>query len=82
MVPFGHGQREQPAAAHLGRSPRVPREACIAGTRVMVSIILDNLAAGATAAEIIRSYPSITDDDVQAAMAYAGDGRGAADQRP
>ncbi len=32
---------------------------CIKGTRVMVSVILDNLAAGETAEGILRSYPSI-----------------------
>ena len=30
-------------------------QACIAGTRVMVTVILDNLAAGMTAEEITQS---------------------------
>jgi uncharacterized protein (DUF433 family) len=47
--------------------------ACIKGTRVMVSVVLDNLAAGLTADEIVASYPSLTHDDVQAAIAYAAD---------
>ena len=47
--------------------------ACIRGTRVMVSIILDNLAEGVTKAEIIASYPSITDADIQAALSYAAE---------
>ena len=46
---------------------------CIKGTRVMVSVILDNLAAGATADEIARSYPSIDQTAVQAAIAYAAE---------
>ena len=33
-------------------------KACIKGTQVMVSVILDNLAAGLTLDEIRRSYPS------------------------
>jgi uncharacterized protein (DUF433 family) len=33
-------------------------KACIAGTRIMVSVVLDNLAAGADVAEILRLYPS------------------------
>jgi uncharacterized protein (DUF433 family) len=45
--------------------------ACIKGTRVMVSVVLDNLAAGLTADEIVASYPSLTHDDVQAAIARA-----------
>jgi len=48
-------------------------KACIRGTRVMVSVVLDNLAAGLSAAEIIRSYPSLQPDDVAAAMAYAAE---------
>ena len=47
--------------------------ACIKGTRVMVSVILDNLAAGATSEEIVRSYPAINQTAVQAAIAYAAE---------
>jgi uncharacterized protein (DUF433 family) len=47
--------------------------ACIKGTRVMVSVILDNLAAGVGPEEIVRSYPSLAAEDVQAAMAYAAE---------
>ncbi len=46
---------------------------CIRGTRVMVSVILDNLAVGQTTEEILESYPSVRRDDVQAAVAYAAD---------
>lgn len=46
---------------------------CIKGTRVMVSVILDNLAAGQTTGEILESYPSVGLEDVQAAIAYAAD---------
>ncbi len=45
--------------------------ACIAGTRVTVSTVLDNLAEGATVEEIVRSYPPLTIDDVRACIAYA-----------
>ena len=48
-------------------------QACIKGTRIMVAVVLDNLAAGATAEEILQSYPSLAAEDVQAAMAYAAD---------
>ncbi len=46
---------------------------CFAGTRVMVSVVLDNLAEGATADEILTSYPSLRPEDVRAALAYAAD---------
>jgi len=48
-------------------------KACIAGTRIMVSVVLDNLAAGADAAEILRLYPSLRPEDVTAAIAYAAE---------
>lgn len=47
-------------------------KACIKGTRVMVTVVLDNLAAGETPAEIARAY-HLTVDDVQAAIAYAAE---------
>lgn len=34
-------------------------KACIKGTRIMVSVILDNLAEGIEEAEILKSYPSL-----------------------
>jgi len=35
-------------------------KACIRGTRIMVSVVLDNLAAGVGVEEIQKSYPSLT----------------------
>ncbi|MSS70653.1 MAG: DUF433 domain-containing protein [Candidatus Latescibacteria bacterium] len=46
-------------------------KACIKGTRVMVSIILDNLAEGISQEEILKSYPSLAPEDIQATVAYA-----------
>jgi uncharacterized protein (DUF433 family) len=40
---------------------------------VLVSVILDNLATGATREEVMQSYPSLRDEDVLAAIAYAAD---------
>jgi uncharacterized protein (DUF433 family) len=48
-------------------------KACIKGTRVMVSVILDNLAAGVHQDEILKSYPSLAVADGQAAIAYAAE---------
>jgi uncharacterized protein (DUF433 family) len=48
-------------------------KACIRGTRVMVSVILDNLAAGVPHDELLRSYPSLQESDIQAALAYAAE---------
>ena len=46
---------------------------CVEGTRVMVSVILDNLAVGQTPEEIMEGYPSISRDAIQASIAYAAD---------
>jgi len=47
--------------------------ACITGTRVMVTVILDNLAGGHSAEEIIISYPSVSREAVQASLLYAAE---------
>lgn len=39
----------------------------------MVSVILDNLAAGSTTDEIVATYPSLETLDVLAAIAYAAE---------
>ena len=46
-------------------------KACIAGTRIPVSVILDNLSSGSTYDEIINAYPSLTIEDIRAALKYA-----------
>ena len=42
-------------------------KACIKGTRVMVSVVLDNLAAGLTPEDIVTSYPTLDLESVRAA---------------
>ena len=48
-------------------------KACIRGTRIMVSVILDNIAAGVPREEIRSSYPALSDADIAAALAYAAE---------
>lgn len=48
-------------------------KACIKGTRVMVSVVLDNLAAGVPRDEILASYPSLVGEDIDASIAYAAE---------
>jgi uncharacterized protein (DUF433 family) len=48
-------------------------KACIKGTRIMVSVVLDNLAAAQTPDEIAHLYPTLRREDVTAAMAYAAE---------
>jgi uncharacterized protein (DUF433 family) len=46
---------------------------CLKGTRIWVSLIVDNLASGSSAEEILTAYPSLTRDDIRAALAYAAE---------
>jgi len=48
-------------------------QACFKGTRIMVSVVLDNLAAGLNANEILESYPSLTEAYIRAAIAYGAE---------
>ena len=60
--------------AHITVDPAVCHgRASIKGTRIMVSVVLDNLAAGLTSEEIVRSYRSLSHEAVQAAIAYAAE---------
>ena len=59
---------------HITVDPAVCHgSACFKGTRVMVSVVLDNLAAGISAEQILKSYPSLGPEAIQAAIAYAAD---------
>jgi uncharacterized protein (DUF433 family) len=59
---------------HIAVDPMVCHgQACIRGTRIPVSVVLDNLAAGVGAAELLRSYPSLTPEAIQGAVAYAAE---------
>lgn len=46
-------------------------KACIAGTRVLVTTVLDNLASGLDTDEITKSYPSVSPDAIRAVLCYA-----------
>lgn len=48
-------------------------KACFRGTRVLVSAVLENLAAGLDRAEILEDYPSLGAQSIQAAIAYAAE---------
>lgn len=46
---------------------------CIKGTRIWISLIVDNLAAGITEHEILEAYPTLTREDIRAALAFAAE---------
>jgi len=45
----------------------------IKGTRIWVSLVVDNLAAGSTEEEVLEAYPSLTPEDIRAALAFAAE---------
>jgi uncharacterized protein (DUF433 family) len=46
---------------------------CIRGTRIWVSLIIDNLAAGNTEEDVLTEYPHLEHEDILAALAYAAE---------
>ena len=48
-------------------------EPCIKGTRVPVAMLVGSIADGMTIEEVLKEYPQITREAVQAALAYAAD---------
>jgi uncharacterized protein (DUF433 family) len=45
----------------------------IRGTRIWVSLIVDNLAEGVTDSELLAAYPQLKPEDIRAALAYAAE---------
>jgi uncharacterized protein (DUF433 family) len=59
---------------HLGSNPNIcAGEVCALGTRIPVTVILDNLAEGNDKATILTSYPSLRPEHIEAALAYAAE---------
>jgi uncharacterized protein (DUF433 family) len=46
---------------------------CIRGTRIWVSLIVDNLAEEVPEAELLEAYPQLKPEDIRAALAYAAE---------
>ena len=60
--------------ARISIDPKVCHgKPCIRGSRIMVSVILDNLAEGRTPEQLVRDYPPLKMADVKAAIAYAAE---------
>ncbi len=59
---------------HLTSDPQICHgQLCAKGTRVLVTNILDSLAEGTSREEILRSYPSLKLEHIDAAIAYAAE---------
>ncbi len=46
---------------------------CVKGTRIEVGVVMDALAEGLSAEEIVDHYPALEKEDIRAAAAYAGE---------
>ena len=46
---------------------------CIKGTRITVEVILRKLGGGHSIADVLDAYPSLSEEDVRAALAFAAD---------
>jgi uncharacterized protein (DUF433 family) len=46
---------------------------CICGTRIWVSLIVDNLAEGVPEAELLAGCPQLETEDIRAALAFAAE---------
>lgn len=65
-------QKKETLLDRLDADPKVlGGQMCVRGTRISVTLILDALAAEETVENILHGYPTLTRDDIQAALAYA-----------
>jgi uncharacterized protein (DUF433 family) len=59
---------------HIDSNPEIlVGKPVIKGTRISVGLILEWLANGWTFEQLLESYPHITRDDIQAALAFAAE---------
>lgn len=59
-------------AVHFIRDPATcGGETVFRGTRVLLRVVLADLADGASIEEILRDFPSLTEEHVRAAIAFA-----------
>jgi uncharacterized protein (DUF433 family) len=61
-------------AAHFVRDPKIcGGETVFQGTRVLLRTVLADLADGATMEQILRDFPSLNEQHLRAAIAFAAD---------
>ena len=63
-----------PLLQRISIDPKVCHgQPCVKGTRIMVWLIVQYLANGDSAEEILAAYPSLTRADIQACLLYAAE---------
>ena len=59
---------------HFARDPRICEgETVFRGTRVLLRVVLADLADGASIQQILKDFPSLGEEQVRAAIAFAAD---------
>ncbi|MFT3728928.1 MAG: DUF433 domain-containing protein [Terricaulis sp.] len=62
------------AHTRITRDPKIMMgKPCVAGTRVTVEAILEDLSDGMSAVQVAEAYDGLTDEDVRAALDYAAE---------
>jgi uncharacterized protein (DUF433 family) len=69
VVQITHGRRQ--LRPHHLRSQIMGGRACIRGMRIPVSVVVGQIAHGATFDDILAGYPDLERDDIQQAIEYA-----------
>ncbi len=60
--------------SYISTDPQIMHGAvCFRRTRIPVSVVLDNLAAGESPERILDQYPSLRPEHIPAAIGYAAD---------
>lgn len=60
--------------SHISTDPRVCHgRPCFSGTRILVSVVLDELASGRSIHDLEEDYPGVDETLARAAIAYAAD---------
>ncbi len=71
--PWGYPARMDWRALITSDAQTLHGQVRVAGTRIPVSVVLDNLAAGMSEAEILSQYPTLSREAVRACLAYAAE---------
>ena len=59
---------------HISIDPQICfGKPCIRGTRIWVSLVVDNLAENISESELLAAYPQLTPKDIRAALAFAAE---------
>jgi uncharacterized protein (DUF433 family) len=71
-VVSGESEGGSPVFDRITFDPKVVGgRACIRGMRIPVSVIVSQVAQGATIADILQGYPDLERQDIQQALEYA-----------